>query len=151
MSSLKQRIQEDRKLALRAQDKQRLNVIQLILAAIKQVEVDERIEELSDVRISQILNKMIKQRQDSIAQYSQAKRDDLVKQEQLEAEIIRAYLPEALSEADIDKILSETLSNLGATSIKDMGKVMAEMKEKLQGRADMALVSAKVKERLSPQ
>lgn len=151
MSSLKQRIQEDRKLALRAQDKQRLNVIQLILAAIKQVEVDERIEELSEVRISQILNKMIKQRQDSIAQYSQAKRDDLVKQEQLEAEIIRAYLPEALSEADIDKILSETLSNLGATSIKDMAKVMAEMKEKLQGRADMALVSAKVKERLSPQ
>lgn len=148
VSILKQRIQEDMKLALRAQDKQRLGVVRLILAAIKQVEVDERIE-LDDTRISHILNKMIKQRRDAIEQYSQAKRDDLVEQEQQEEAIIQTYLPEPLNEADIDHLLAETIKKLGATSIKDMGRVMAEMKEKLQGRADIALVSAKVKERLT--
>lgn len=148
VSILKQRIQEDMKLALRAQDKQRLGVVRLILAAIKQVEVDERIE-LDDMRISHILNKMIKQRRDAIEQYSQAKRDDLVEQEQQEEAIIQTYLPEPFNEADIDHLLAETIKKLGATSIKDMGRVMAEMKEKLQGRADIALVSAKVKERLT--
>jgi uncharacterized protein YqeY len=145
---LKQRIQEDMKAALRAQDKQRLGVVRLILAAIKQVEVDERIE-VDDTRISQILNKMLKQRRDSITQYSQAKRDDLVAQERLEEEIIQSYLPPPLSESDIDGLLSEVITQLGATSVKDMGKVMAEMKEKLQGRADMALLSKKLKERLT--
>lgn len=145
---LKQRIQEDMKASLRAQDKQRLGVIRLILAAIKQVEVDERIE-VDDTRIFQILNKMLKQRRDSIAQYSQAKRDDLVAQERLEEEIIQIYLPEPLSESDIDGLLSEVITKLGATSVNDMGKVMAEMKEKLQGRADMALLSAKLKKRLT--
>ena len=145
---LKQRIQEDMKAALRAQDKQRLGVVRLILAAIKQVEVDERIE-VDDTRISQILNKMLKQRRDSITQYSQAKRDDLVAQERLEEGIIQSYLPPPFSESDIDGLLSEVIAQLGATSVKDMGKVMAEMKEKLQGRADMALLGKKLKERLT--
>jgi uncharacterized protein YqeY len=145
---LKQRIQEDMKAALRAQDKQRLGVVRLILAAIKQVEVDERIE-VDDARISQILNKMLKQRRDSIAQYSQAKRDDLVAQERLEEGIIQTYLPEPLSEADIDRLLAEVITKLGATSVKDIGKVMAKVKEQSQGRADMALLSAKLKKRLT--
>ena len=147
-TSLKQRIQEDMKTALRAHDKQRLGVVRLILAAIKQVEVDERIE-LDDTRITQILNKMIKQRRDSIAQYDQAKRDDLADQERLEVEIIQTYLPEPLSESDIDRIVSEAITKVGATSIKDMGKVMAELKERLQGRADMTQISAKIKARLT--
>lgn len=148
VSSLKQRIQEDMKVALRAQEKQRLGVIRLILAAIKQVEVDERVA-VDDTRITQILNKMIKQRRDSIAQYDQAKRDDLADQERLEVKIIQAYLPEPLSEADIDRMLSEAITNVGATSVKDMGKVMAVLKERIQGRADMTQISAKIKERLT--
>ncbi|MGC1855044.1 MAG: GatB/YqeY domain-containing protein [Candidatus Aquirickettsiella sp.] len=147
-SILKQRIQEDMKAALRAQEKQRLGVVRLILAAIKQVEVDERVE-VDDTRITQILNKMIKQRRDSIAQYDQAKRVDLADQERLEVEIIQTYLPEPLSDADIDRMLSEVITRVGATSVKDMGKVMAELKEKLQGRADMTQISAKIKERLT--
>lgn len=147
-SALKQRIQEDMKTALRAQDKQRLGVVRLILAAIKQVEVDERIE-LDDKRTTQILNKMIKQRRDSIAQYDQAKRDDLADQERLEVEIIQTYLPEPLSEADVDRMLSEVITKVGATSVKDMGKVMAELKERIQDRADMTQISAKIKARLT--
>jgi uncharacterized protein YqeY len=147
-TSLKQRIQEDMKTALRMQEKQRLGVVRLILAAIKQVEVDERIE-VDDTRISQILNKMIKQRRDSIAQYDQAKRVDLADQERLEVDIIQTYLPEPLNEADVDRLLSEVITKLGATSVKDMGKVMAELKERLQGRADMTQISAKIKERLT--
>ena len=123
MTTLKQRIQEAMKAALRAQDKQRLSVMRLILAEIKQVEVDERIE-VDDRRINQILNKMIKQRRDSIQQFDKAKRDDLAEQERLEVDIIQAYLPEPLSEADIDRLLSESITKVGATSIKDMGKVM---------------------------
>jgi uncharacterized protein YqeY len=147
-TSLKQRIQEDMKTALRAQDKQRLGVVRLMLAAIKQVEVDERVE-VDNTRITQILNKMLKQRRDSIAQYDQAKRDDLADQERLEVGIIQTYLPEPLSDADIDRLLSEVITRVGATSVKDMGKVMAELKEKLQGRADMTQISAKIKERLT--
>lgn len=146
-TSLKQRIREDMNAALRAQDKQRLGVVRLILAAIKQVEVDERVE-VDDIRITQILNKMLKQRRDSIAQYDEAKRDDLADQERLEVGIIQTYLPEPLSEADIDHIISEVMTKVGATSVKDMGKVMAELKNKLQGRADMTQISAKIKERL---
>lgn len=147
-TTLKQQIQEDMKAALRAQDKQRLGVVRLILAAIKQVEVDERVE-VDDTRITQILNKMLKQRHDSITQYDQAKRDDLADQERLEVGIIQTYLPEPLSEAEVDRVLSEVITKVGATSIKDMGKVMAELKEKLQGRADMTQISAKIKERLT--
>ncbi|WP_339049829.1 GatB/YqeY domain-containing protein [Rickettsiella endosymbiont of Xylota segnis] len=147
-TSLKQQIQEDMKIALRAHDKQRLGVVRLILAAIKQVEVDERIE-VDNTRITQILNKMIKQRRDSIAQYDQAKRDDLADQERLEVKIIQTYLPEPLSETDIDRIVSEAITKVGATSVKEMGKVMAELKDKLQGRADMTQISAKIKARLT--
>lgn len=147
-TSLKQQIQEDMKIALRAHDKQRLGVVRLILAAIKQVEVDERVE-VDDTRITQILNKMIKQRRDSIAQYDQAKRDDLADQERLEVKIIQTYLPEPLSETDIDRIVSEAITKVGATSVKEMGKVMAELKDKLQGRADMTQISAKIKARLT--
>lgn len=147
-TSLKQQIQEDMKIALRAHDKQRLGVVRLILAAIKQVEVDERIE-VDDTRIIQILNKMIKQRRDSIAQYDQAKRDDLADQERLEVKIIQTYLPEPLSETDIDRMVSEAITKVGATSVKEMGKVMAELKDKLQGRADMTQISAKIKARLT--
>lgn len=145
--TLKQQIQEDMKNALRAQDKSRLSVIRLILAAIKQVEVDKRIE-ADDTCITQILDKMIKQRRDSMAQFEKAKRKDLADQERLEVKIIQAYLPEPLSEADIDRILSEVITQVGATSVKDMGEVMAELKARLQGRADMAQVSAKIKARL---
>ncbi len=147
-TSLKQQIQEDMKTALRAHDKQRLGVIRLILAAIKQVEVDERVS-VDDVRIVQILNKMLKQRRDSIAQYEQAKRDDLAEQERLEIEVIQTYLPEPLSEAEIDRMVSEAITKMGATSIKEMGKVMAELKDKLQGRADMTQISAKIKARFT--
>lgn len=146
--SLKQQIQEDMKTALRAQDKQRLGVVRLILAAIKQVEVDERVT-VDDARIIQILNKMLKQRRDSIAQYEQAKRDDLAEQEHLEVKVIQTYLPEPLSEADIDRLVSEAITKVGATSVKEMGKVMAELKEKLQGRADMTQISAKIKAQLT--
>lgn len=147
-SPLKQRIQGDMKAALRVQDKSRLSVIRMILAAIKQIEVDERVE-LDDTRIFQILNKMLKQRRDSIVQYSQAKRDDLVQQEHFEEAIIQTYLPKALTEKEVDQLLSEVIEQVGATSIRDMGKVMAELKLKLEGRADIGLVSIKVKERLS--
>lgn len=147
-SSLKQRLQDDMKAALRAQDKTRLSVIRMVLAAIKQIEVDERIE-LDDARIIQTLNKMIKQRRDSIAQYSQAKRDDLVAQERFEEGVIQTYLPESLTEQEVNKLLSQVIEQTGATSIKDMGKVMAELKSKCQGRTDVAALSLKVKERLS--
>ncbi|EDP46925.1 GatB/YqeY domain-containing protein [Rickettsiella grylli] len=149
MATLKQRIQEDTKTALRTQDKQRLNVMRLISAEIKQVEVDERIE-VDDKRITQILNKMIKQRRDSIQQFGKAKRDDLAEQERLEVNVIQMYLPEPLSEADIDRLLSESITKVGATSVKDMGKVMAELKERIQGRADMTQISKKIKARLGP-
>ena len=147
-SPLKQRIQEEMKATLRAQDKPRLGVIRMILAAVKQIEVDERIE-LDDARIFQVLNKMLKQRRDSIAQYSQAERDDLVEQERFEETIIQTYLPKALTEREVDHLLSQAIEQVGATSVRDMGKVMTELKLKLEGRADIGVISAKVKERLS--
>lgn len=148
MDTLKQRIQEDRKTALRGQDKQRVSIIGMILAAMKQVEVDERIE-LDDARVCQILNKMLKQRHDAIIQYAQAKRDDLVEQERYEESVIQTYLPEPLSEVELDQILTQTIKEVNATSMKDMGKVMAKLKLKCQGRADSAVLSVKLKERLS--
>lgn len=147
-TSLKQQIQEDMKTALRAHDKQRLGVVRLILAAVKQVEVDERVS-VDDTRIVQILNKMLKQRRDSIAQFEQAKRDDLTEQERLEVKVIQTYLPEPLSEDDVDRIVSEAITKVGATSVKEMGRVMAELKDKLQGRADMSQISAKIKAHLT--
>lgn len=145
--SLKQTIQEDMKAAMRAQDKPRLDAIRLITAAIKQIEVDERIE-VDNTRLLGILDKMVKQRRDSIAQYEKGNRPDLVEQEQFELSIIQNYMPAQLTAAEIDGLIKAAISSTGATSAKDMGKVMAELKAKLQGRADIAAVSAKVKEML---
>jgi uncharacterized protein len=147
-SPLKQRLQDDMKAALRAHDKPRLDVIRMMLAAVKQIEVDERIE-LDDARVCQILNKMLKQRRDAIAQYSKAKRDDLVEQERFEEAIIQTYLPESLSKEEVDRLISQAIEKAGATSVKDMGKVMAEVKLQSQGRVDIGIISAMVKERLS--
>jgi hypothetical protein len=142
--SLKDRIQDDMKAAMRAKDKQRLGAIRLILAAIKQREVDERIE-LNDVQTLAVLEKMLKQRRESLAQYQNAGREDLAAQESLEIEIIQAYLPTPLSEADLKALIANAVAVTGAQSVRDMGKVMALIKDQAQGRADMAMVSARVK------
>ena len=126
----------------------RLTTIRLILSAVKQVEVDERIT-VDDDRMIVILDKMAKQRRESIGQYEQAKRDDLAANERQELAIISQYLPEALSEAEIEQLLAEVIKQTSATSIKDMGKVMAALKPQLQGRADMSKVSQLIKSRLS--
>lgn len=132
------------KAAMKGGDKARLAVIRLILAAIKQVEVDERIV-LDDPRTLQVLDKMLKQRRESIRQFSDAGRDDLVAQEEAEVQVIQDYLPQALSEEEIDDMVRAAVVESGAGSVKDMGKVMALLKGKMQGRADMAVVSAKIK------
>jgi uncharacterized protein YqeY len=145
--SLKDRIQQEMKDAMRSGDKPRLGTIRLILAAIKQKEVDERIE-LGDAEVTAVLDKMAKQRRESISQFEQAGRDDLVKQEAFELTLIQEYLPEQLSEAEINALIDAAMSDTGASSIKDMGKVMGQLKPKLQGRADMGAVSALIKARL---
>ncbi len=142
--SLKDRIQEDMKAALKAGDKARLGAIRLIMAAVKQREVDERTQ-LDDRQVLAVLDKMAKQRRESIAQYRAAGRDDLAEKEQAELEIIQSYLPEALSEAEIDALIAAAIRETGAAGIRDMGRVMARLKPQLQGRADMAQVSARVK------
>ncbi len=139
--SLTARIQEDMKTAMRGGDKRRLGVIRLILAAIKQREVDERIV-LDDTQVTVVLDKMLKQRRESISQYEQAGRTDLVEQEQFEMEVVQAYLPQPLSPAEIDTLIGQAIAETGASGIKDMGKVMALLKPQLQGRADMSAVSA---------
>jgi uncharacterized protein YqeY len=144
--SLKDRVQDDMKAALRAQDKQRLGAIRLILAAIKQREVDERIE-LNDAQVLAVLEKMIKQRRESLAQYQSAGREDLAAQEAFEIDLIQTYLPAPLSEADLEALIAHAIAATGAQSVRDMGKVMALIKEQAQGRADMAVVSARVKAR----
>jgi uncharacterized protein YqeY len=146
--SLKQQLTEDMKTAMRGGDKQRLAVIRLILAAVKQREVDERIE-LDDVQTLAVLEKMLKQRRDSIAQYDAANRQDLADVERAEIAVIEAYLPAKLSEAEIDALVAEAIAATGASSARDMGKVVAAVKEKAAGRADMAVVSARVKARLA--
>jgi len=133
---------------MKSGDKQRLGVVRLILAAIKQIEVDERIE-LDDTRILAVLDKMAKQRRESITHYSDAGRDDLVAIEQAEIDIIQEYLPEALSEAEINDLVEQSIASTGAATIKDMGKLMAALKPQLQGRADMGKVSQLIKSRLS--
>ena len=144
--SLKDRIQEDMKTAMRAKDKPRLGAIRLILAAIKQREVDERIE-LDDTQTLVVLEKMLKQRRESLAQYQNAGRADLAAQETFEIELIQSYLPAPLSEAELDALISQAIATTGAQSVRDMGKVMAILREQAQGRADMAAVSARVKAR----
>jgi len=146
--SLKEQLQQDMKDALRGGDKRSLGVIRLILAAIKQREVDERIE-LDDVQVTSVLDKMAKQRRDSLEQYQKAGRDDLADQETFELEILKAYLPEQLGDAEIDVLIDEAIQAAGANSMKDMGKVMGQLKAKLQGRADMGAVSSRIKDRLS--
>jgi len=145
--SLKDRIQQDVKDAMRAKDKSRLAAIRLITAAIKQREVDERIE-LDDAQVTAVLDKMAKQRRESISQFEKAGRDDLIAQEVMELEIIQSYLPEQLGEDEINALIDRAMQDTGATSIKDMGKVMGQLKPKLQGRADMGAVSAMIKARL---
>lgn len=146
--SLSTQIQDDVKAAMRSKDKERLGALRLITAAIKQKEVDERIT-LDDTGILAILEKMVKQRKDSIEQFSKAGRDDLIAKEEFELGVIKAYMPEQMSEADISKLLDAIIAATGAQGMKDMGKVMAELKPKVQGRADMGLVSKLVKSKLS--
>lgn len=148
MSVLKDRITDDMKAAMKGGDKPRLGVIRLILAAIKQIEVDERIE-LDDTRVLSVLDKMVKQRRDSITQYENAGRTELADQEKFEIGIIQEYLPEQLGEADIAALIDEAIQATGAASMKDMGKLMGMLKPKLQGRADMGAVSAQIKQKLS--
>ena len=146
-TTLKYRITEAMKDAMRARDKQRLGAIRLILADIKRIEVDERIE-VDDTRVLAILDKMNKQRRDSIAQFDAAGRDDLSAQEHAELAVIAEFLPAALSEQELDKLIAEAITETQAESMRDMGKVMGLLKPQLQGRADIAAVSQQVKARL---
>ncbi|GAB4262030.1 MAG: CBU_1594 family Dot/Icm type IV secretion system effector [Methylomicrobium sp.] len=144
MESLKERIKDDMKAAMKGGDKSRLAVIRLIMAAIKQREVDERIE-LDNAQVIAVLDKMVKQRRESIKQYSDANRMDLAEAEQSEVDVIKDYLPQALSEREIEAMIADAVQQSGAESVKDMGKVMGLLKDKMQGRADMSVVSAKIK------
>lgn len=146
--TIKERISSDIKAAMLAKDKELLSTLRLIAAAIKQVEVDERIE-IDDARMLVILDKMSKQRKESIAQFEKANRQDLVDQEQAELLIIGKYLPEPLSESEITALLDEAISATAAEKMADMGKVMAYIKPKIQGRADLTQVSAQIKAKLS--
>lgn len=147
-STLKTRINDDVKTAMRSKDKSRLATLRLITAAIKQKEVDERTE-LSDADVLAVLEKMIKQRKDSISQYEKAGRDELAQQEADEITIIQEYMPEQLSDAELDTMIAEAITASGASEMKDMGKVMGMLKSKLAGRADMGAVSGKIKAKLS--
>lgn len=146
--SLKVRITDDMKTAMRARDTARLGTIRLLLAAVKQREVDERIE-LGDDAVVGIVEKLIKQRKDSISQFEAAGRDDLVTAEQAELLVLQAYLPEQLSPAEIETAVAAAIAESGASSVKDMGKVMGLLKTSLAGRADMGQVSAQIKARLA--
>ncbi|MEO5573847.1 MAG: GatB/YqeY domain-containing protein [Gammaproteobacteria bacterium] len=146
--SLKQRISDEMKTALRAGNKPRLGIIRLALAAIKQVEVDTRIS-LDNTQVLAVLDKMLKQRRDSISQYQAAQRQDLADQEAYEISILQEFMPTALSEAEIDAMIGAALQSSGVVSAKDMGKVIALLKPQMQGRADMGKVSGKVKSRLA--
>jgi len=146
-STLKLKLQSDMKSSMKAGDKARLSVIRLMLAAINQIEVDERIE-LDDSRITAVLDRMTKQRRESIEHFSRASRDDLIAIEEYELQIIREYLPEPLSEAEINTLVEQSIQTSDASSIKDMGRVMGLLKPQLQGRADMKKVSQLIKSRL---
>jgi uncharacterized protein len=145
--TLKERITEDMKTAMRARDSERLSVVRLLLAAIKQREVDERIV-LSDTDVVSVIEKMLKQRRDSIAQFQAGGREDLAKKEEYEVQVLGGYMPQPLSQPEIDQAVSEAIAAAGAKTAQDMGKVMAALKPRLAGRADMAKVSALVKARL---
>jgi hypothetical protein len=146
--TLKERIQDDVKSAMRAQEKRRLGALRLVTASIKQREVDERIQ-LDDAQVVAVLRKMLKQRHESLAQYQAAGRADLADQEAFEIALIEGYLPQALDEAEVDALIARTVTEVGAASARDMGKVMGRLKDLIQGRADMGAVSARVKEHLA--
>lgn len=146
--SLKQQLTEDMKTAMRGGDKHRLAVIRLMLAAIKQREVDERIE-LDDVQVLAVLEKMLKQRKDSVSQFEAAARQDLADVEKSEMVVIETYLPAKLSEAEIDELITAAMAETGASTARDMGKVVAAVKDKAAGRADMGVVSGRIKARLA--
>jgi len=146
--SLKQSLTDAMKAAMKGGDKPRLGVVRLVLAAIKQIEVDERVE-LDDDRVLAVLDKMVKQRRESISQYTDAGRTDLAEQEEYEISILKDFLPEALSDNEIDQMISKAVEDTGAASIKDMGKVMGILKPQMQGRADMGAVSGKIKAQLN--
>ena len=146
--SLKERITDDMKAAMRSGEKERLGLIRMITSAIKQREVDERIT-LDDTQVLSVLEKMIKQRKESLAMFQAGNRQDLVDKESAEITLLQTYLPSQLSDAEIDALIGEAVAATGAASIKDMGKVMGIIKGKAQGRADMAAVGAKIKARLS--
>ena len=145
--TLKEQITSDMKEAMKAGEKERLSVIRLILAALKQKEVDERIV-LDDAQVLAILEKMLKQRRESVAQFTQGKRQDLVAKEEAEIKVIQGYMPAQLSEAEIDAMIAAAVAESGAASIKDMGKVMGILKPKVAGKADMGAVSARIKAKL---
>jgi len=145
--SLKERITDDMKAAMRAGEKDRLATVRLILAAIKQREVDERVT-LDDAQVLAVLEKMAKQRKESISQFESGGRSDLVAKEAAELAVIQSYLPEQMSDAELDALIAEAIATTGATSVKDMGKVMGIVKSKAAGRADMAAVGARVKQKL---
>jgi uncharacterized protein len=146
--TLKERITDDMKSAMRAGEKERLGTIRLALAAIKQREVDERIT-LDDGQVLAVLEKLIKQRKESITQFENGGRADLAAKEQSELNVLQTYLPAQMSDAEIDALIAEAIASSGATSIKDMGKVMGLVKAKAQGKADMGAVSARIKQKLS--
>ena len=146
--TLKARIQSEMKEAMKARDKQRLAVIRLIQAEIKRIEVDERID-IDDARLLSVLDKMCKQRRDSVQQHEEAGRNELAEQESYEISVIQDYLPAQLTEEEISELIDEAVATSGATSMQDMGKVMGSLKPKLQGRADMGEVSKLIKVKLS--
>lgn len=145
---MKAKLTEEMKAAMRGGDKPRLGVIRLALAALKQKEVDERIE-LNNDHITEILTKMVKQRRESISQYENANRQDLADQEKFEISVLQDFLPEAMSEEEVQKIIDDAIAETGASEMKDMKKVMEIVKPKLAGRAEMGSVSKTIKSRLS--
>jgi uncharacterized protein len=146
--SLKERITEDMKSAMRAAQKERLGTVRMILAGIKQREVDERVT-LDDSQVLAVIDKMVKQRKESIAQFETGGRADLVAKEKAEIALLQGYLPAQLSPAEIEALISAAIAKTGAASIKDMGKVMGALKSELAGRADMGAVSARIKQKLA--
>ena len=148
--SLKNQIKEDMKSAMKAGEKDRLKVVRLIMAAVKQVEVDKRVE-LDDAGVLAVLNRMVKQRRDSVEQFEKGDREDLAKIERDEIAVLQDYLPEQLSADELSAMVDEVIAATGAEGMKDMGKVMGQIKSKAAGRADMGAVSAAVTERLNAQ
>lgn len=148
MSELKQRINDDIKSSMRGHDKERVAILRMITAAIKQKEVDERIE-LDDGQVLAVLDKMAKQHRDSIAQFSQAGRDDLVEKENTELQVVLEFMPAQLTDSELEQLIQDAVADSGAAGMKDMGKVMGLLKPRVQGRTDMGKLSGRVKEKLS--